>query len=69
MDWETLFYNMQRGGLTRPGVTAEEEKGAIDRAASLRPDPPPSDPPRPGAPPTPPAKPAGPPPVPEKKAA
>lgn len=30
LSWETLHYNLQRGELARPGVTAEEERAAIE---------------------------------------
>ena len=53
--WETTYYNLQRGGMTRPDVSAEEEQEAIDREDALRPAPPapPTIPPKPGDPPMP----------------
>ena len=30
ISYETLYYNMQRGEVTRPGITAEKEKAEIE---------------------------------------
>ena len=30
ISYETYYYNLERGELTRPGITAEEEKALID---------------------------------------
>jgi hypothetical protein len=51
MSWETLHYNLTRGDVMRPGVTAEEERQAIESEAPPAPEPPEPDP---NAPPMPP---------------
>jgi hypothetical protein len=58
---KTLYYNFERGGITRPGVTYEQELREIQQedAPAPEPEPTPDDnpgptpPPKPGAPPAP----------------
>lgn len=40
LSFETLHFNLSRGGLTRPGVSADDEKRAIERSGEMRPIPP-----------------------------
>jgi hypothetical protein len=45
MSWPTLYHNLQRGDLTRPGITAEQERQEIEREGTVRreTEPPPDD--------------------------
>jgi hypothetical protein len=49
--WKTTYFNLQRGGMTRPEVTAEQERAEIEAEEAMRPEPPEPTPPKPGDPP------------------
>jgi hypothetical protein len=37
ISWETLHYNLARGDVMRPGVSADDERRAIERQGGIRP--------------------------------